>query len=104
MKRFFIILMGLFVSSNLQANEITNTFSEKYKALLPPPNSSAHQDYLFEQISLGSEYTIILLDMIQEKNDITNEKMDRLIEKFDVLIDQNNEIIKLLEEQKTKKQ
>jgi hypothetical protein len=83
------------------ASDISDTFSEKYNALTPPESSSVHGDYLFEQISLGSEYTVRLLDRIKDQNLSLEDKLDQIIEKFDVLIDQNQKIMKLLEKQKS---
>ncbi len=79
------------------ASDLSDTFSEKYNSLVPPSNSSVHSDYLFEQIALGSEYTIKLLDQMNRQNDERNEKIDILVNKFDTLIEQNKQIIKLLE-------
>jgi hypothetical protein len=89
----FIVCSAFFA----QASEITDTFAEKYKALMPRESSSVHSDYLFEQISLGSQYTILLLDQLSTKTDQGNDKLDRIMEKFDILIEQNQKIIQLLE-------
>ncbi len=89
-----------FYTHAAHASDLSATFSEKYNALLPPENSSVNSDYLFEQIALGSEYTVRLLDQMNERNLSLDDKMDQIIEKFDVLIDQNQKIIELLEKQK----
>jgi len=81
------------------SSEISDTFAQKYNSLLPVENSSVRSDYLFEQIALGSEYTVRLLDQINENNAQLEHKVDTIIEKFDVLIDQNQKIIDLLEKQ-----
>ena len=81
------------------ASDISDTFTKKYSALLPAENSSVRSDYLFEQIALGSEYTVRLLDQINENNAQLEHKVDTIIEKFDVLIEQNHKIIDLLEKQ-----
>ena len=81
------------------SSEISDTFAQKYKSLLPGENSSVRSDYLFEQIALGSEYTVRLLDQMNENNAQLDQKVDTIIEKFDVLIDQNQKIIDLLEKQ-----
>lgn len=83
------------------ASSISDTFSEKYNSLYPSKNSSVRSDYLFEQIALGSEYTVRLLDQMNERNLSLDDKVDQLIEKFDILIDQNQKIIELLEKQKS---
>ncbi len=96
MKKIFIIIYILCCSSFANASDISDTFAEKYKSLLPPKNSSVHSDYLFEQIALGSEYTIQMLDQLNNKNEHLNDKVDVMIEKFDILIEQNKKIIELL--------
>jgi len=97
MKKIIIFLFILWGSSFVYASEITDTFKDKYQSLVPPENSSVHSDYLFEQIALGSEYTIKMLDQLNGNNEKINEKIDILIEKFDILIEQNKKMIKLLE-------
>lgn len=89
--------------SNIHASEISDAFSEKYHALLPPENSSVHSDYLFEQISLGSRYTVLMLEQINHTNSDVSKKTDQLIEKLDILIEQNKAIIELLKETPNKK-
>ena len=64
---------------------------------MPRENSSVGSDYLFEQMALGSEYTIRALDMIHSRSTSLNDKVDLMLEKYDELIRQNREIIKLLE-------
>ncbi len=91
------ILLGLFFVGQVHASEALDAFTEKYQGLAPPPSSSAHSDYLFEQISLGSEYTIRLLDQIHDGQDGLSRKADEMMDKFDVLIEQNRRIIELLE-------
>ncbi len=80
------------------ASDLSDTFYEKYDNLKPPENSSVHSDYLFEQIALGSEYTIIMLNSLVEQNSSLDGKADIMIEKFDILIEQNKKIIELLRE------
>ncbi len=77
-------------------SEISDGFTERYNSLVPPQSSSVHSDYLFEQISLGSEYTVRVLDMIHSQNRELNEKYDLLLERSDTMIRQNNEMIELL--------
>jgi hypothetical protein len=96
MKKIFILIFIITCSSIGYASDISDTFAEKYKSLLPAENSSVHSDYLFEQISLGSEYTVRMLDQINANNDKLNEKVDIMIEKFDILIEQNKKMIELL--------
>ena len=86
------------------ASETSDRFSEKFDALAPRENSSVQSDYLFEQISLGSKYTILMLEEINGQQAEYNGKMDTLIEKFDVLIEQNKKIIQLLEKNTPKDQ
>ncbi len=80
-------------------SDISDTFAQKYSALLPGENSSVRSDYLFEQIALGSEYTVRLLDQLNDQNLALDQRVDTIIEKFDVLIEQNQKIIDLLEKQ-----
>lgn len=91
-----LVLVFMCCSSFVYADTI-DIFSQKYNSLVPRENSSVHSDYLFEQIALGSEYTIMMLDQLNGTNDQLNEKVDIMIEKFDILIEQNQKIIKLLE-------
>jgi hypothetical protein len=79
------------------ASDISDSFSQKYNSLIPAENSSVQSDYLYEQIALGSQYTIMLLDQIDNSNDSLNQKVDIMVEKFNILIDQNKKIIELLE-------
>jgi len=103
MKKILILMVIICCSvsfvSIVYASNISDTFSEKYSSLLPRENSSVNSDYLFEQIALGSEYTVRLLDQINDQNLSMDNKVDKIIEKFDVLIDQNQRIIDLLEKQ-----
>jgi hypothetical protein len=77
-------------------SEISDGFSERFNSLVPPKSSSVHSDYLFEQISLGSAYTVRVLDMIHTQNRELNEKYDLLLERNDTMIRQNKEMIELL--------
>ncbi|MCD4722575.1 MAG: hypothetical protein K8S13_22365 [Desulfobacula sp.] len=97
MKKIFILIFIIICSSIGYASDISDTFTEKYKSFVPVENSSVHSDYLFEQIALGTEYTVRMLDQLNENNEKLNEKVDIMIEKFDILIEQNKIIIKLLE-------
>lgn len=94
----FIILCSTIGYAPGYASDLSDTFSEKYKSLVPSENTSVRSDYLFEQIALGSEYTIKMLEQMNSQNDERNEKIDILINKFDTLIEQNKQIIKLLEQ------
>lgn len=100
-----ILLMGVICGAFIifaqaaYTSGISDTFSEKYRSLLPRENSSVGSDYLFEQMALGSEYTVRLLDQINEQNAALDQRVDTIIEKFDVLIHQNQKIIDLLEKQ-----
>jgi len=96
-KKIFIFIFIICWSSLVHASDISDTFAEKYNSLAPRENSSVHSDYLFEQIALGSEYTIILLNQLNGQNSHLNEKVDVMVEKFDILIEQNKKIIELLE-------
>lgn len=95
----FLCVGPLYIGS---ASETSDRFSEKFDALAPRENSSVQSDYLFEQISLGSKYTILMLEEIKGQQAEFNGKMDTLIEKFDVLIEQNKKIIELLEKKDPK--
>ena len=96
MKKLIIFLFIICYSPFGYASDISDTFSEKYKSLVPSENSSVGSDYLFEQIALGSEYTVRMLDQLNENNEKLNEKVDIMIEKFDILIEQNKKMIELL--------
>ncbi len=102
MRKVFILFISILFCSSLiyasevYASDVSNTFSEKYNDLKPPDNSSVHSDYLFEQIALGSEYTIIMLNDLINQNNSLDVKADIIIEKFDILIEQNKKIIELL--------
>ena len=100
MKKYLIFVFIICWSSLAYASDLSQTFTEKYNSLTPPENSSVHSDYLFEQMALGSEYTVKLLDQLDERNSRLNEKVDVMIEKFDILIEQNKQIIELLKEKK----
>jgi hypothetical protein len=103
MKKIVLIIFILSAFSQiLHASEISDTFTEKYQALLPPENSSVHSDYLFEQISLGSRYTILMLEQLNTTSSDLSQKNDQLIEKLDILIEQNKTIIELLKQSKRK--
>lgn len=99
------ILCGAFIvfAQAAYTSGISDTFSEKYRSLVPRENSSVGSDYLFEQMALGSEYTVLLLDQMKDQmteQDLALEtKVDAILEKFDVLIQQNQKIINLLEKQ-----
>jgi len=97
MKKIVILFFILCYSSLVFASDISDSFTKKYNAMVPPENSSVHSDYLYEQIALGSQYTILLLDQLNANNDSMNQKVDVMIEKFDLLIEQNKKIIDLLE-------
>ncbi len=97
MKKILVLFFLLNFSCLVQASDIADTFTEKYTELAPRENSSVNSDYVFEQIALGSQYTIKMLDQLNDKNGNSNLKMGIMIEKFEVLINQNNKIIELLE-------
>lgn len=97
MKKMFLLIFMIFCLPIVHASDISDTFTEKFESMIPPENSSVHSDYLFEQIALGSEYTVMMLNQLNGSNDKLNEKVDVMIEKFDILIEQNKRIINLLE-------
>jgi len=101
MKQITAVVLILLFFNNLYASEISDTFSDKYQALMPRENSSVHSDYLFEQISLGSRYTVMMLDQIKDTNTDFSQKTDQVIERLDILIEQNKAIIELLKKQQT---
>ena len=98
---FFMVIFTAYAvyAPTAYASDISDTFTKKYSSLLPGENSSVKSDYLFEQIALGGEYTVQLLDQIKDQNTSFNQKVDTIIEKFDILIDQNQKIIDLLKKQ-----
>jgi Tfp pilus assembly protein PilN len=93
----FLVLLSLpFIPAPADSSDISGTFLQEYNALTPREYSSVQSDYLFEQIALGSRYTILLLDQIKTRTDTGNDKIEKILEKLDTLIQQNQEIIKLL--------
>jgi len=97
MRKIFILIYIITCSSIGYASDVSDTFTQKYNSFVPAENSSVGSDYLFEQIALGSKYTVRMLDQLNENNEKLNEKVDIMIEKFDILIEQNKKLIKLLE-------
>lgn len=93
-----IALAVLFLPA-ANGSDRSESFSQKYEALKPRENSSVQSDYLFEQISLGSEYTVILLDELNLKSMLLDQKADSIIERLDKMIEQQQRIIELLEKQ-----
>lgn len=75
-------------------------FNEKFDALAPPENSSVHSDYLFEQIALGSRYTVMQLEQIKKQAAVGTHRFEKISEQLDVLIEQNRQIIELLKKGK----
>ncbi|MCK5099630.1 MAG: hypothetical protein KAR45_16090 [Desulfobacteraceae bacterium] len=108
MKKLVILLISILFwssfiySSAICASDLSDNFSQKYNDLKPAENSSVRSDYLFEQIALGSEYTIMMLNNLIRENSSINWKTEIIIEKFDILIEQNKKIIELLEKNKKK--
>ncbi len=96
MKKIIILFCILFCSPLVYSSDISDSFTQKYNALVPAENTSVRSDYLYEQIALGSQYTILLLDQLTTNNDNLNQKVDIMIEKFNILIEQNQKIIELL--------
>ena len=96
MKKILILIFIITCSSIGHASDISDTFTERYNSFVPAESSSVGSDYLFEQIALGSEYTVRMLDQLNENNENFNEKIDVMIEKFDILIEQNKKMIELL--------
>jgi hypothetical protein len=76
--------------------DVAAEFNEKFDALIPPENSSVHSDYLFEQIALGSRYTVMQLEQIREQAAANSQRFQKLSEQLDTLIEQNQQIIELL--------
>ena len=74
-------------------------FNEKFEALIPPKNSSVHSDYLFEQIALGSRYTVMQLEQIRGENAAAARGFEKLSQQLETLIEQNQQIIELLEKE-----
>ncbi len=99
MKQVIVGILILMAVSLTHASDLSQTYGEKLKALEPAENTSVRSDYLFEQIALGSEYTIKLLDQLSDQNVDLNDRLDTVILKFDVLIQQNQKIIQLLEKE-----
>ena len=96
-----VFAVTLLLAPGIAHADVSDDFNAKFNALKPPENSSVHSDYLFEQIALGSQYTIRLLNQLNTSADQSNAKLDTLMEKFDLLIEQNRKIIDLLEKQQT---
>ncbi len=96
MKKTMVFVLIIFCSTMAYASDLSENFSEKYQLLVPQGNTSVRSDYLFEQIALGSEFTVKMLDQLNDQNENLNEKFDKVIQKFDILIDQNKQLIRLL--------
>ncbi|MDM8538183.1 hypothetical protein QUF70_15630 [Desulfobacterales bacterium HSG17] len=99
-KTIVILFFILCCTSLVHASDISDSFTQKFNSMIPAESSSVQSDYLYEQIALGSQYTILMLDQLTTGNENLNYKTDVMIEKFDILIEQNKKIIELL--QKTK--
>ena len=97
-KTILILFFILCCSSLVHASDISDSFKQKYNSMIPAENSSVQSDYLYEQIALGSQYTILLLDQLTTGNENLNQKTDVMIEKFNILIEQNIQIIELLKQ------
>jgi len=97
------VVMIFWAPQSPMASDLADQFSASYESLTPSPNSSVQSDYLFQQIALGGDYTVRLLDQIYNQNSQLQEKYDQMLEKYDQIIEnhgrievQNNEIISLL--------
>lgn len=90
---------GCLIPGTAQA-DVAGDFTEKFDALIPPENSSVHSDYLFEQIALGSRYTVMQLEQIREQTAATTRGFEKLSQQLETLIEQNQQIIELLEKEK----
>lgn len=99
MKKVFVVICLIWFAGVVHASEMSETFDKKYNDLTPKGNTSVRSDYLFEQIALGSEFTIKMLDQINSQQIDNNAKMDLLLQKLDTLIEQNRQLIKLLQKQ-----
>ncbi len=97
MIKTIILFCILLCSPLVYSSDISDSFTQKYESLVPEGNTSVRSDYLYEQIALGSQYTILLLDQLTTGNDSLNQKVEIMIEKFNILIEQNQKIIELLE-------
>jgi hypothetical protein len=89
---------GCLIPGTAQA-DVAGDFTEKFDALIPPENSSVHSDYLFEQIALGSRYTVMQLEQIREQATANSQRFEKLSKQLDTLIEQNRHIIELLEKE-----
>jgi hypothetical protein len=99
-KTILILFFILCCSSLVYASDISDSFTKKYNSMIPAENSSVQSDYLYEQIALGSQYTILMLDQLTTGNESLSHKTDIMIEKFNILIEQNKKIIELLKRTK----
>lgn len=104
MKKIILIMAIVCWACVVSASEISDDFADKYQSLRPRESSSVGSDYLFEQIALGSEYTVRLLDQVNEHQSSIADKTVTIAEKLDMLIQQNQRIIELLEKQNTQGQ
>ncbi len=99
-KIILILFFILCCSSLVHASDISDSFTQKYNSMIPAESSSVHSDYLYEQIALGSQYTILMLEQLNTGKESLNQKTDIMIEKFNILIEQNKKIIELLKRTK----
>lgn len=96
---FFSTSWGCLIPGTAHADVVAE-FNEKFTALIPPENSSVHSDYLFEQIALGSRYTVIQLEQIREQAAANKGQFEKLSKQLDILIEQNQQLIELLKKEK----
>lgn len=102
MKKLILMILLAGFSSFADASDISDSFIQKYNSLVPSESSSVRSDYLFEQIALGSKYTIMMLEQISSNNEDLGQKVDTLAEKLEILIEQNRKLLELLSGQNKK--
>jgi len=101
---FLLVTVPPQIALGQSIEEIDEQYNRNYEALKPPSDSSSvRTDYVFEQTALSTMQTTKLLKMIYEQNREMLAKYDGVLEKFDEVIRQNNEIIKLLSKDESKK-
>ncbi|MBN1848464.1 MAG: hypothetical protein JW932_07755 [Deltaproteobacteria bacterium] len=78
-------------------DDLADQFTKGYEALKPPSDSSSvRTDYKFEQTALATFYTIRVLKLMYEQNQLVISKYDEMLQRYDKVIEQNEEIIKIL--------
>lgn len=79
-------------------DDLLREYQEEFEAAKPPPQSSVHADYKFDQIAMGGLFTARSLRLLYQQTQESLRRQDEILLKYDQIIQQNNEIIRLLQE------